>query len=365
MATQSIQLDPKGGNAFSSGIPTQVLANGTNFPVPGYAFNDTTLQQLYFVFKVPLYLSGNITVTVRWYAAATTGAVIWGAQIAAITPSVDAQSMLTDGLATTQTTTTTTISTANAPDTTTITITNLDSVAADDEVTLRIYRDAAAGGDTLSGDAILFDIEVEYAATGGAGAGDANGPASSTDNAVVRFDLATGKVLQNSGVIIDDSNNITGVAQLTATKFVGGGIPIIQALTADTAAITTITTVLTFALPAAGTYEIDINLIFRLNTAASATNTSVRLAYSGTTTRAAYDAIIQTNSTNTLAMFSTIAINTDLTASVQAAATTNDLAMRIRGSITVSTTGNLTVQVTRATNAMVVKAGSSGNVVAQ
>ena len=50
---------------------------------------------------------------------------------------------------------------------------------------------------------------------------DVTGPASSTDNAVARFDLATGKVLQNSGVIIDDSDNITGVASIntiTATE---------------------------------------------------------------------------------------------------------------------------------------------------
>ena len=41
--------------------------------------------------------------------------------------------------------------------------------------------------------------------------GDVTGPASSTDNAVVRFNLATGKLIQNSGVIIDDTNNISDV----------------------------------------------------------------------------------------------------------------------------------------------------------
>lgn len=43
----------------------------------------------------------------------------------------------------------------------------------------------------------------------GSGDGDVVGPASSTDNAVVRFDSTTGKLVQNSGVIIDDNNNIT------------------------------------------------------------------------------------------------------------------------------------------------------------
>jgi len=41
--------------------------------------------------------------------------------------------------------------------------------------------------------------------------------ASSTDNAVARFDSTTWKIIQNSGVIIDDSNNISGVATLTTT----------------------------------------------------------------------------------------------------------------------------------------------------
>ncbi len=44
---------------------------------------------------------------------------------------------------------------------------------------------------------------------GGGGSGDVVGPASSTDNAVVRFNGVTGKLVQNSGVTIDDSGNLT------------------------------------------------------------------------------------------------------------------------------------------------------------
>lgn len=51
-------------------------------------------------------------------------------------------------------------------------------------------------------------------------AGDVDGPASATDNAIARYDGATGKIIQNSGVILDDSNNITGVASLTVTTLV-------------------------------------------------------------------------------------------------------------------------------------------------
>jgi uncharacterized protein YjbI with pentapeptide repeats len=53
-------------------------------------------------------------------------------------------------------------------------------------------------------------------AGGGGGTGDVVGPASSTDNAIARFDLTTGKLIQNSSVIVDDSGSITGVASLAA-----------------------------------------------------------------------------------------------------------------------------------------------------
>jgi len=41
------------------------------------------------------------------------------------------------------------------------------------------------------------------------GTGDVTGPASSTDNAITRYDGITGKSIQNSGATIDDSGNLT------------------------------------------------------------------------------------------------------------------------------------------------------------
>jgi hypothetical protein len=68
------------------------------------------------------------------------------------------------------------------------------------------------------------------------GDGDVDGPASSTDNAVARFDGTTGKLLQNSNVTIDDSGNLTyavgtanGVAYLNGSKVLTTG----SALTFD------------------------------------------------------------------------------------------------------------------------------------
>ena len=43
------------------------------------------------------------------------------------------------------------------------------------------------------------------------------GPVSSTDNAAARFDGITGTLIQDSGVIIDDSDNITGLGSIDMT----------------------------------------------------------------------------------------------------------------------------------------------------
>jgi hypothetical protein len=54
------------------------------------------------------------------------------------------------------------------------------------------------------------------ASTAGA-AGDVVGPASSTDNALARFDLATGKLIQNSVGILSDAGILTGLTGLTSS----------------------------------------------------------------------------------------------------------------------------------------------------
>jgi hypothetical protein len=46
--------------------------------------------------------------------------------------------------------------------------------------------------------------------------GDVVGPASATDNAIARYDSTTGKLIQNSLVIIGDTGSVTGVNALTA-----------------------------------------------------------------------------------------------------------------------------------------------------
>lgn len=60
---------------------------------------------------------------------------------------------------------------------------------------------------------------------------DVVGPASSTDNAVARYDLATGKVLQNSVVTIaDTSGNMAGVGTISSAEITSSSLTASRAL---------------------------------------------------------------------------------------------------------------------------------------
>jgi hypothetical protein len=58
---------------------------------------------------------------------------------------------------------------------------------------------------------------LSWTSVSGGGGGDVSGPATTvTDNAVVRFDATTGKLIQGSSVIISDAGAVTGVTTLAA-----------------------------------------------------------------------------------------------------------------------------------------------------
>ena len=65
---------------------------------------------------------------------------------------------------------------------------------------------------SVDGHAYRGPVDLE----GGAGA-DVSGPASSTDNAIARFDGTTGKLIQNSIPLVDDTGNLSLVRSTTFT----------------------------------------------------------------------------------------------------------------------------------------------------
>lgn len=86
------------------------------------------------------------------------------------------------------------------------------------------------------------------------GSGDVVGPASSTDNAAVRFDSTTGKLIQNSVVIIaDTTGNISGMQKITVGVAAGAtGSIEIKGTTSGTVTLKT--------ADAAGTYTLTLPL---------------------------------------------------------------------------------------------------------
>lgn len=62
-----------------------------------------------------------------------------------------------------------------------------------------------------NGQSLAYDTASGKWINSNAGSGDVTGAASSTDNAVVRFDGTTGKVIQNSTVTLDDNGNFVNV----------------------------------------------------------------------------------------------------------------------------------------------------------
>lgn len=67
-------------------------------------------------------------------------------------------------------------------------------------------------------------MKINNPAAAAGGVTGVTGPSSSTDNAIARFDSTTGKLIQNSGVTIDDSDNLSGVNNVTGAdaNFVTG-----------------------------------------------------------------------------------------------------------------------------------------------
>lgn len=167
MATVKQIFGPEDAVFLGTAFPQYLRNLGTNFPVSGLAYDAAADEAAFWKFLAFNYGSGNLTLNLFWYGdTASSGDVILGAQIAAITPNTDSQDVETDGLATANTVTDTHLGTVGQRvHLATITISNLDSLAANDIVWLKIYRDADAAGDTMAGDLVLLLAELTYSDT--------------------------------------------------------------------------------------------------------------------------------------------------------------------------------------------------------
>lgn len=113
-------------------------------------------------FDLPQTYGGHPTLQIKYRMAGANSnkAVVMAAQVAAVSDgdaNVDAKVFATEN-----TTTVTVPDAANTEDMATITLTNDDSMAAGDEVTIVLYRKATDGSDTAAGDLILTGAEFRF-----------------------------------------------------------------------------------------------------------------------------------------------------------------------------------------------------------
>jgi len=163
--TAYFQLFPEAAFFEDADFPEYVKNLGTNSPVSGLAFNDTTEETAFWGFEAVEYDSGNLTLDITWYAENdSSGDVVWGAAIMVVTPNTDAQDVETDAFAAASTVTDSHLGTTGKRlHKATITISNLDSLAAGDHVIIKIFRDADDAADDMSNDAILRYAVLSYA----------------------------------------------------------------------------------------------------------------------------------------------------------------------------------------------------------
>ena len=150
--------------------PTISIIESTGTYTPRFRaayFDDAVDDAVYFTFVAPSEMaSGNWTLDVYWFSDETANeAVYWGADISATTEA-DADDVYEQAAGTTQVA-------GEVPDQTeatrlvktTITISNLDSVAAGDLVTLRFYRDGDHASDLHTNEAYAIVIKLQIPRT--------------------------------------------------------------------------------------------------------------------------------------------------------------------------------------------------------
>jgi hypothetical protein len=108
------------------------------------------------------------------------------------------------------------------------------------------------------------------------GSGDVVGPASSTDNAIARFDTTTGKLIQNSVVTIGDTGAATGFTTLSASTSVT--TPIVQASNSGGLALKNSGGTTQMSVGAGGGDNMSINVSTNLN----GTNAQIDISPTGT-----------------------------------------------------------------------------------
>lgn len=173
MATGYIPLPIAGailpdGSASNAAPQLQRTKSTAAAPAPHFVellFDAATDEMCSWTFQLPGNYASSPVLRLHWKANTTSNSVVWGCRIAATTPSdTDTPNEHAFGTANTATTAVNGTEARRLVETT-ITLTNNDSMAAGDTITLQVYRDADNGSDTCTVDAELVSATLEYTTT--------------------------------------------------------------------------------------------------------------------------------------------------------------------------------------------------------
>lgn len=157
------EFDAGAAGFLTTGFPQLVRISGTNFSILGLAFDAASVEAAFWVLRVGT-LIGNLTIDIDWYAdTATSGDVVFGVAVAAISPNDDTQDVETKAFAAESTVTQSHLGTTGQRlHRATVDVANPDGLASQDDVILKLRRVATSGSDTMTGDVIVWLITVSY-----------------------------------------------------------------------------------------------------------------------------------------------------------------------------------------------------------
>ena len=157
---RSIILTAAGAIVPTASGAAKTQVDGTNHSYYVLDFDASSDEAAFWQWTMPdSYDNGSIDITYYWEAGATSGDSIFCFQAKGLSANSaeDIDSSLSSAVCETDT------AQANANDLASMTETNATSNFADGEyVTFKVFRDADAGGDTMTGDARLVKVKIEY-----------------------------------------------------------------------------------------------------------------------------------------------------------------------------------------------------------
>jgi hypothetical protein len=157
---RSIILTAAGAETPTSNGAAQTKVTGTNHTYYVLDYDAATDESAFWHWTMPdSYDGGKVDITYYWEAAATANNVIWCFQAVGIAPNSaeDIDTALSSATCETDT------AQGNANDLASATEVQATSNFAPGEyVAFKVYRDANAAGDTMSGDARLVKVKIEY-----------------------------------------------------------------------------------------------------------------------------------------------------------------------------------------------------------